>query len=64
MNPENVTANLAQFLVESRWSDIPQSVRKEAKRSLLNHIGCALGGCRSEPVERAELVRKLVPVQV
>ena len=52
-HPENVTAHLAQFLVETRWRDIPQSVRKEAKRSILNHIGCALGGCRSDPVERA-----------
>jgi 2-methylcitrate dehydratase PrpD len=52
-NPENVTADLAQFIVESSWSDIPPTVRKEAKRSLLNHIGCALGGCRSDAVERA-----------
>ncbi len=52
-HPENVTAHLAEFIVESGWSDIPQSLRKEAKRSILNHIGCALGGCRSDAVERA-----------
>ena len=50
---ENVTARLAQFIVESRWSDIPQSLRKEAQRSILNHIGCALGSCRDPAVERA-----------
>ncbi len=36
--------HLAQFIVESRWSDVPLPVRKEAKRSIINHIGCALGG--------------------
>jgi len=50
---ENVTARLAQFIVESRWSDIPQSLRREATRSILNHIGCALGSCRHEVIERA-----------
>ncbi|MBI3055676.1 MAG: hypothetical protein HYY77_16805, partial [Betaproteobacteria bacterium] len=45
---ENVTARLAQFIVESSWNDIPQSLRREAKRSILNHIGCALGSCRDE----------------
>lgn len=49
----NVTAELARFIVESRWSDIPQPVRREAKRSLINHIGCALGGCRSAAVDSA-----------
>lgn len=51
--PRNVTARLARFIVESRWCDISQSLRKEAKRSILNHIGCALGGCRDEAIERA-----------
>jgi len=53
---ENVTVRLAQFIVDSRWRDIPQSLRKEAKRSILNHIGCALGSCRDEVVERALVV--------
>ena len=48
-----MTARFARFIVESRWSDIPQSLRKEAKRSILNHVGCALGSCRDEVVERA-----------
>ena len=49
----NVTAELARFIVASRWDDIPQPVRREAKRSLINHAGCALGGCRSAAVDRA-----------
>ena len=39
-----VTAQLARFIVASRWENIPQDVRHEAKRALLNWLGCALGG--------------------
>ena len=49
----NETQTLARFVVESRWGDIPQPVRHDAKRALLNWLGCALGGCRDETVERA-----------
>jgi 2-methylcitrate dehydratase PrpD len=48
-----VTLQLARFLVESRWGDLPQAVRHEAKRALLNFLGCVLGGCRDEAIERA-----------
>jgi len=44
------TQVLAQFLVESRWKDIPAKVRHEAKRSVMNFVGTALGGCRDEAV--------------
>ena len=47
------TLTLARFVAESRWGDIPQAMRHEAKRALLNWMGCALGGCRDETVERA-----------
>ena len=46
------TQTLARFVAESRWEDIPQAMRHEAKRALLNWMGCALGGCREETVER------------
>jgi 2-methylcitrate dehydratase PrpD len=39
-----VTARLAQFVVQSRWEDLPPNVRKEAKRALLNISGCILAG--------------------
>lgn len=48
-----VTRTLARYLVNSRWPDIPQRVRHEAARALLNFIGCALGGARHETVENA-----------
>jgi 2-methylcitrate dehydratase PrpD len=48
MATEPATQQLAQFLVESRWRDIPGEVRHEAKRSVMNFVGTALGGCRDE----------------
>lgn len=47
------TRTLARFIAESRWRDIPPAIRHEAKRALLNWLGCALGGCRDETVTRA-----------
>jgi 2-methylcitrate dehydratase PrpD len=45
-----ITPLLAQFLVESQWKEIPANVRHEAKRSVMNFIGTAIGGCRDEAV--------------
>jgi 2-methylcitrate dehydratase PrpD len=39
--------------VESHWDSIPAAVSHEAKRALLNWVGCALGGCRDETVDTA-----------
>ncbi len=49
----NETQTLARFVAESRWGDIPPAMRHEAKRALLNWMGCAIGGCRDDTVERA-----------
>jgi 2-methylcitrate dehydratase PrpD len=48
-----VTQNLARFVVETRWEDIPEQARHEAKRALLNFFAVAIAGCRTEPVELA-----------
>jgi 2-methylcitrate dehydratase PrpD len=48
-----VTRALASFVLRSRFDDIAAAVRHEAKRSLLNWIGCALGGSRHETVSKA-----------
>jgi 2-methylcitrate dehydratase PrpD len=48
-----VTQNLARFVVETGWNDIPEPVRHEAKRALLNFFAVALAGCRTGPVEIA-----------
>src|SRR3954469_13499955 len=48
-----VTAELAEFIAASRWEDIPEAVRREGVRTLLNFVGCALGGCQDEAVSLA-----------
>ena len=59
------TRQLAQFLVESRWRDLSSEVRHEAKRTIVNFVGTALGGCRDEAVELAmrALARFFGPAQ-
>ncbi|MGE5150509.1 MAG: MmgE/PrpD family protein [Rhodospirillaceae bacterium] len=47
------TETLARFVVETKWQDIPDSARHEAKRALLNFFAVALAGCRTEPVAMA-----------
>jgi 2-methylcitrate dehydratase PrpD len=44
------TRQLAEFVAGSSWRDIPQAVRREGVRGLLNFVGCALGGCGDEAI--------------
>lgn len=48
-----ITQNLARFVVETGWEDIPGPVRHEAKRALLNFFAVGLAGCRTGPIETA-----------
>ena len=50
---ESVSKTLASFVAASSWPDIASSVRHEAKRALLNFVGCALVASNSEPIETA-----------
>jgi 2-methylcitrate dehydratase PrpD len=47
------TQNLARFIVETGWNDIPEPVRHEARRALLNFLAVALAGCRADAVQIA-----------
>jgi 2-methylcitrate dehydratase PrpD len=51
-----VTQDLAAFVAGSRWEDIPAEVRREGVRSLLNFVGCALGGCHDVAIDLAARV--------
>jgi 2-methylcitrate dehydratase PrpD len=44
---------LGRFVAASDWADIPPALRHEAKRSILNHLGCALGVARDPAVAAA-----------
>ncbi len=48
-----VTRTLAQFVVDSKFADIPEKVRHEARRSVLNWLGCAIGASRHEGIDIA-----------
>jgi 2-methylcitrate dehydratase PrpD len=48
-----VTKTLAQFVVDSRYDAIPDKVRHQAKRSVLNWLGCAIGASRHEGIDIA-----------
>jgi 2-methylcitrate dehydratase PrpD len=50
---EAVTRTLASYVVAARYSDVPEAVRKEALRSLVNWAGCAIGGSGHQAVNRA-----------
>jgi 2-methylcitrate dehydratase PrpD len=49
----DLTRALATFVVQSRFDAIASSIRHEAKRSLVNWTGCALGGAHHEAISTA-----------
>jgi 2-methylcitrate dehydratase PrpD len=49
----SVTRQLAAYLVGSRPDQIPADVQHEARRAILNYVGCAVGGSREEAVQIA-----------
>jgi 2-methylcitrate dehydratase PrpD len=45
----NLTEELARFVTETRWEQLPEPVVKEARLLMLDSIGCALGGITTDP---------------
>ena len=59
---DNLTHELANFIVETKYEDLPVSVVHDAKYLLLDSIGCALGGLSIDPGKMAvTLARRLTP---
>ncbi len=50
---QGVTPELARFIVDTKWGDLPEQARHEAKRALLNFFAVAIAGCRTQPIELA-----------
>lgn len=46
-----VTSQIAHYVVRTSLEQIPHDVRKEARRALINFIGCTLGGADHEAME-------------
>ncbi|HEY3824816.1 MAG TPA: MmgE/PrpD family protein [Bryobacteraceae bacterium] len=53
------TAALASWVVSHRVETVPEDVRHEARRAIVNYLGCALGGSHDEAVDIA--IRALGP---
>lgn len=53
------TKTLASYVVTSRIAEIPHDVRHEARRAIVNYVGCALGGSAHPAVDIA--IRALRP---
>jgi 2-methylcitrate dehydratase PrpD len=51
--PPDVTRQLARYVVGARPEDIPAPVVREARRTVVNWVGCALGGARHETLDNA-----------
>lgn len=54
----SVTRHIADFARNAQWEDIPEKVRHEAKRSILNCFATALGGAREPAIEKSLAVFK------
>ncbi len=48
-----ITRQLADYAAHARYAMLPEHVRLEASRALLNWMGCALGGCREPAAQVA-----------
>src|SRR5258708_31712322 len=49
----DATRTLARFILSTGFEDLPETVRHEGARTLLNWVGCAIGGSRHETVTNA-----------
>ena len=50
---DRTTQKLAGYIASLTWEDLPASTVHEAKRRLIDSIGCAIGGYPSEPARIA-----------
>jgi len=52
----NVTRTIAEWAAATRYEDLPKEVVREAKRFLMDSMGCALGGAQQHDVHIARTV--------
>src|ERR1700683_4900795 len=53
LNCMSETATLASWIVSNHLEPAPQDGRHEARRAIVNYLGCALGGSHDEAVDIA-----------
>ncbi len=65
MTEPTAAETLGAFVAGSRWHDIPEALRHEGRRSILNHVGCAIGVARDPAVLTAlEVMRRVTAAPV
>lgn len=52
-SPVALTPLLTEFIASARWEEIPEAVRHEAKRALLNFFAVSLSACHDPTIEKA-----------
>jgi 2-methylcitrate dehydratase PrpD len=57
--PPPVTRMLARYVISAKYEDLPQGVRKEGARTLLNWVGVAVGASHHEGVN--DVIAALAP---
>jgi 2-methylcitrate dehydratase PrpD len=50
---DDVSRKIAKYVVSGTYEELPLAVRKEARRTLVNWVGCAVGGSRHETLDAA-----------
>jgi 2-methylcitrate dehydratase len=55
---DRTTETLARYVTSLRYGDLSPSAVKEAKRHIIDSLGCAMGGATSEP---AVIARRVAP---
>ncbi|MBR0657306.1 MmgE/PrpD family protein [Plastoroseomonas arctica] len=58
MAQASASETLGQFVATSEWGAVPDAVREAGLRSILNHLGCALGVARDPAVVTALAVMR------
>ncbi|MGH8384571.1 MAG: MmgE/PrpD family protein [Pseudomonas sp.] len=57
-----VTQLIAEFVYATEWADLPDEVRHEAKRALINYFAVAFAGCKDSDIDTAmKLLKSLHP---
>ncbi len=51
--PKDVTRILARYVVTAKYDDLPENVRKEGVRTLLNWVGVTIGGSHHQTIDIA-----------
>jgi len=58
MSQSHASEVLGRFVADSRWEDVSPALRQEAKRSILNNLGCGLGVAKDPAVTTALAVMR------